>query len=52
MATDSLQFMALQEEEIEDDEEFGDMDGMDSALDMLGEADHAADDIAAKMDLE
>lgn len=53
MATNSLEFMAL-EEEIEDlgGDEFGDMDGMDSALDMLGEADQAADDIAAKMDLE
>jgi len=30
----------------------GEMDVMDSALDLLGEAENAQDDIAAKMDLE
>lgn len=50
----SLEFAALEEEELMNDENDmgGEMDVMDSALDLLGEAENAQDDIAAKMDLE
>ena len=52
MQSNSLEFMALEDEMIEDDD-LGEMDVTGaSALDMLGEAEQAHDDIAAKMDLE
>lgn len=58
IGTSSLEFAALQqEEEMEGEEHQQDFGGeMDvtgnSALDMLGEAEQAVDDIEAKMDLE
>ena len=54
MGNSSLEFVALQEQEIEDEGGMdGDMDDLgNSALDMLGEAEQAVDDIEAKMDLE
>ena len=53
MGNSSLEFVALQEEEIEEnDPDLGEMDVADSALDMLGEAEQAVDDIEAKMDME
>lgn len=49
----SLEFAALEEEMMDDENDMGgEMDVMDSALDLLGEAENAQDDIAAKMDLE
>ena len=50
MQTNSLEFADLEDEAMEGD--FGEMDVHDSALDMLGEAENAVDDIEAKMDLE
>lgn len=51
---DSLEFAALDEEDIMDGE--GELGGMEesgnSALDILGQADEAIDDIQAKMELE
>ena len=57
MNTGSLEFAALQEEEMDDDGAGDDMAGeMDvtgnSALDMLGEAEQTVDEIEAKMDME
>ena len=57
IGTSSLEFAALQQEEDMEGEEQQDFGGeMDvtgnSALDMLGEAEQAVDDIEAKMDLE
>jgi len=50
--TNSLEFAALQDEAIEEaNEDFGEMD-VNSALDMLGEAENAVDDIEAKMEIE
>ena len=53
MQTNSLDFAGLEDEAMDDvGGDFGEMDVHDSALDMLGEAEHAQDDIEAKMDLE
>ena len=52
MQTNSLEFMALQEEELEEGGDFGGEMEVNSALDMLGEAENAVNDIEAKMDLE
>ena len=55
MENTSLEFIALQEEEIEhaEHDDLGEMDVTgNSALDMLGEADNAVDDIEAKMEQE
>lgn len=50
---ESLEFAALEEEDFMDqDNNLGDMDGMDSAMDLLGDGDNAQDDIAAKMEVE
>ena len=52
--TNSLEFAALEDEAIEEaNEDFGEMDVTgNSALDMLGEAENAVDDIEAKMEVE
>ena len=53
MQTNSLEFMALEDEMMDDDVDLGEMDVTgNSALDMLGGDDGGNDDIAAKMDLE
>ena len=50
---ESLEFAALEEEDFMDkDNNLGDMDGIDSAMDLLGDGENAQDDIAAKMEVE